>query len=347
LTGASGSLSGVNSTLVYSPSGSTNPDFGARGVNISEPADYSDLVQFTLGLINQNRNQSGVPAVTLSPVESGQQHADSLAYHGTFSHWDVQGYKPYMRYTLLGGKGDVAENVAQNYCTYTPTYDTLVFPSSCNLRTVENGIANSETGLMTRDDTCCNNSHRHNILDAFHTSVSIGIAYNSTTDALYLVEDFENSYISTESLQLSGSTVTFQGSTQQDLTGWIGASSGALIVVYYDPTPVPIEPSELRSSAYCAQISELDEPPACQYQGGYTPGTFVTEMFAPCRQGYTCGPVEYSYAQQWTQSKSGSFKIVFSMSVSETAYGSGVYSFYLYPNGDKTDAITSLSLFVT
>jgi hypothetical protein len=336
----------ITPTLIYSPSQPTNADFNASGVNISEPANYSQLVQYTLGLINNDRNQSGIPKVTLSPVESGQQHADSLAYYGTFGHWDVQGYKPYMRYTLLGGGGYVEENVYLNYCTYSPQYTDAVFPTACNLRTIENGIANSESGLMHRDIVCCNNGHRDNILDAFHTSVSIGIAYNSTTDALYLVEDFENSYITSESLQLSGTTVTLQGSTQQDLTGWTGASSGALMVVYYDPTPVPINASELTISPACAQISELYEPAYCQYRGAYNPGTLVTEVFAPCPQGNKCAPTQYSYAQQWTQSKSGSFKIVLSIASFEASHGPGVYTLYLHPNGGTNETITSLSLFV-
>ena len=340
-------LAAITPTLVYSPSEPTNPDFTASRVNISEPAGYTELVQFTLGLINSDRNQSGIPGVTLSAVESGQQHADSLAYYGTFGHWDVQGYKPYMRYTLLGGGGYVEENVYLDYCTYSPPSDPSVFPTGCNLRTIENGIANADAALMHRDGACCDNGHRDNILDAFHTGVSIGIAYNSTSDALYLVEDFENSYITSESLQIAGSTVTLQGSTQQNLTGWTGALSGALMVVYYDPTPTSISASELTISQSCLQFNELVEPASCQYRGAYGPGTLVNEVFAPCVQGYTCGPPQYTYAQQWSQSATGSFKIVLSMASLETGRGPGVYTLYLHPAGDANETITSLSVFVS
>jgi len=341
------SLSSVVSVQTFPPFEPANPNFSGGKANVSEPADYSVLVQFALGLINRDRTQSGVSNVTLSSGDSGQQHADSLDYFGTFGHWDVQGYKPYMRYTLLGGTGNVAENVGEDYCTNSPPSAALVQLAKCDLQTIENGIANSESGLMNRDATCCNNGHRENILNAFHTSVSIGIAYNSTTKAEYLVEDFEDNYIASESLQLSGSTVTFQGSTQQDLTGWTGKSSGAQIGVYYDPTPAVIDASELAFSAACSQYSELDEPASCQYQGAYGLGTMVTQVFAPCPQGYTCGSGQLTYAQQWTYSTSGSFMIVFSIASLEAAHGPGVYTLCFYPNGDTTKPITSLSLFVT
>ena len=344
---APGSLSAVSQTLIYSPSVPVNADFHASGVSISEPATCAHLVQYTLGLINSDRNSSGVPEVTLSTVLSGQRHADSLVYYGTFGHWDVQGYKPYMRYSLLGGGGSVEENVDLDYCTYSPPSSNGVFPTGCNLHTIENGIANAEAALMHRDVACCNNGHRDNILDAFHNSVSIGIAYNSTTDVRDLGGGFrEQLHQAPSRFQVSGTTVTLQGTTQQDLTGWTGSSSGALMVVYYDPTPVAISASELTISPTCLQYSELYEPAYCQYRGAYGPGTEVTEVFAPCPLGYKCAPTQYSFAQQWTQSSSGSFKIVFSMASFEAEHGSGVYTLYLHPNGVTNQTITSLSVFV-
>jgi len=57
-----------------------NPNFIDGRANVSEPPDYPILEQFTLNLINNDRNQNGVSNVTLSAVQSGQQHADSLSY---------------------------------------------------------------------------------------------------------------------------------------------------------------------------------------------------------------------------------------------------------------------------
>ena len=324
---------------------SNSPSFSGNSSTIDYPPDYSALANFTLNLINADRGSAGLGPVSLSDVPSGQQHADSLAYYGTMGHWDEQGYKPYMRYTLLGGTGYVAENVAMGYCTDSPASDTAIFPEQCSVQTMENGMNGSEYQMMNNDGSCCNNGHRENILSPLHSYVSIGVAYNSTTRAVYLVEDFEDSYIASESLHLSGGVVTFSGSTAQDVSGWTGGSSGAEIAVYYDPTPANIPVGELTLSPSCSQYSELDEPASCQYQGGYGAGTQVTTVLAPCPLGYFCGSGNFTYAQDWKQS-SGNFQIAFSIGSLESTYGSGVYTFYLWPAGDSTEPITSLSLFV-
>lgn len=303
-----------------------NPSFQNGSTKIDYPPDYSTLVNFTLQLINNDRASAGLSPVSLSTVPSGQQHSDSMAYFGYFSHWDVQGYKPYMRYTLLGGEGYVAENAGLDYCTDSSPSATLITPTSCNVQTIENGITNSEWGMMNNDQVCCNNGHRDNILNPLHNRVSIGIAYNTSTNTLYFVEDFEDSYVNSASLQFSGGVVTFQGSTQQNLAGWVGDSSGAAIEIYYDPTPTNISVNEVP-------------------QGAYDLGTQIATVLAPCPAGYICeSGSNLIYAQTWQQN-SGNFQIVFAISGLESTYGNGVYTLYLWPAGES-EPITGLSIFV-
>lgn len=304
----------------------SDPDIINNVANITYPTDYNQLATFALGLINHDRQQNGLSNVTLSAVPSGQQHADSMAYFGYFSHWDTQGLKPYMRYTMLGGTGYVAENIGLDYCTYSSISATSVIPTTCNLQTIENGLANSEYSMMNYDLECCNNGHRDNILNPSRTQASIGIAWNQNTDTIYFVEDLIDSVIDNLSLQTSGGVVTLQGTTQADLTGWTGSSSGASIGVYYDPTPTSLSVSQLSQD----------------YQGSYDAGTLVTTVLAPCPAGYICssGSSGFTYAQTWQVS--GSFDIVFSLPQS----GSGVYTLYLWPNG-ASEPITSLSILVT
>jgi hypothetical protein len=143
-----------------------------------------------------------------------------------FSHWDIYGMKPYMRYTLLNGKGAVEENVA-----YTKSGVRACLGSICstygNLN-VTAAIAQMEYNMVYNDSLCCNNGHRFNILDPYHNQVSIGIAYNSTT--VYLVEDFVNNYI-----YWLNNTPSFNGNEVQ-LKGSI-ANNYVLssIEVTYDP----------------------------------------------------------------------------------------------------------------
>src|SRR6266566_7947437 len=216
-TSTSSSIAGVSPTpKTNSPVASPgkwlldNPAFVGNSSKIDYPPYYAVLANFTLGVINKDRASAGLSPVSLSSVPSGQQHADSMAFYGYFSHWDNQGYKPYMRYSLLGGTGGVAENAALNYCNSSPPDSNDPTPALCGLQTVENAINGSEWAMMNNDTTCCNNGHRENILQTIHNRVSVGVAYNST--AVYIVEDFENDYITSGSLQLPGGVVTFQGS---------------------------------------------------------------------------------------------------------------------------------------
>jgi hypothetical protein len=72
----------------------------------------------------------------------------------------------------------------------------------------------------------------------------------------------------------------------------------------------------------------------------------ISAVLAPCPAQHTCASGNWTYAQTWQQS-SGNFEIRFSISGLESAYGNGVYTFYLWPVGDTTEPITSVSLFVT
>ena len=339
--GASSTNQASSQTSFSGGSPPPSPLLAGNSSTIYYPPQYGVLANFTLGLINNDRASNGLGPVTLSTVPSGQQHADSMDYYGYFSHWDTQGYKPYMRYTLLGGTGGVAENIAYGSCSNSSWTRSL----PCTLQTIENSINDSEWQMMNNDSICCGNGHRENIVDPLHNMVSIGLAINSTSQVAYLVEDFEDNYLTSSSLQLSAGTVTFQGTTQQDLTGWTGGGSGAEITVYYDATPASIPTSELVPKSSCLQYSELNEPASCQYQGAYDEGTMVATVLAPCPTGFICVAGNFTYAKTWQQS-SGNFQIVFSVAQLEAANGSGVYTFYLWPNGDDTSPITSLSVFV-
>jgi len=137
-------------------------------------------IAYALYLINKDRENYSLNPVTLSNITSAQQHADSMLKYGYFSHWDIYGMKPYMRYTLLGGKGAVQENVAYIYKS-----DGI---------NVTSALKQMEYHMMYDDYTCCDNGHRYNILNPYHNQVSIGVAFNKTT--VYFVEDFINNYIS-------------------------------------------------------------------------------------------------------------------------------------------------------
>jgi uncharacterized protein YkwD len=355
VSSAASSLSGSSessSTTVQSDSQvlpgnwlSDNPAFDGNVSKIDYPPAYGTLANFTLGVINNDRASADLKPVSLSSVPSGQQHADSMAYYGYFSHWDTQGYKPYMRYTLLGGTGSVTENLAVNYCNTSLPNATDAHPAPCSVQTIENAINASEWEMMNDDMACCNNTHRDTILGPIHNEVSIGVAYNSTS--VFLVEDFQDNYISLEQFRTSGANITLSGTLTQELPDWLTRQGGSEISIYYDPYPAAINISELLPSASCSKFSEIAEPPACQYQGSYTAGTPAYTVFAPCPAADGCqAGANYTYAQTWNVNSS-TFSIDFSIQSLEASHGDGVYTVYLWPSERSPEPITSLSIFVT
>jgi len=301
----------------------SNPSISNDNATISYPPNYDTLVDYALALINSDREQAGLPAVTLSSVPSGQQHADSMDYFGYFSHWDTQGYKPYMRYSLLGGTGAMSENIGLTYCTDSSPSSTLLTLAPCNLQTIENGISSSEWSMMNNDAVCCSNGHRDNILDPLHNEVSIGIAYNSTTSALYFVEDFQNDYITLSSPIVNpGNQIVVVGSmtTEEDVSQ---------ITVYYDALPQAMTTSQLDSTS------------------AYGPGTFVGGVFPPCSNGCEYYPRAVTvYASSW-QVSSTSISIDFSLNNFIQADGPGVYTIYVQTGSSTGDSILTHSIFMT
>ncbi len=173
------------------------------------------LINYTLSLINKDRSAYGLSNVTLSPEPSAQQHADSMLQYDYFSHWDVYGMKPYMRYTLLGGNQSVQENIAYTKSGVKACIGTLC--QNIGNINVTMALKNMEYNFVYNDSACCNNGHRDNILDPNHNQVSIGISYNGST--VYLVQDFINNYISwlndTPRVNSSSMQAVLEGSINQ------------------------------------------------------------------------------------------------------------------------------------
>jgi len=220
-----------------------------------------ELVNYALSLINKDRSDHDLSNVSLSLIKSGQNHADNMIKYHFFSHWDTNGYKPYMRYTLDGGQGSVAENIAWKY--------------SSSSFGVKKALEDLEWQMMY-NDSYWDWGHRNNILNPFHNKVSIGIAYDDHN--LYFVQDFENDYIrwSTMSITKNGE-VTMSGSFESK------ELSAEWINIFYDPLP-----SNLTSV-------QLEKAP---YDGGYAPGNFVG-MALP--SGYESVEGITITAQTWIQ----------------------------------------------
>jgi len=220
-----------------------------------------ELVNYALSLINIDRTTHGLSNVSLSPIESAQEHAEDMLEHHYLSHWDTNGYKPYMRYTLAGGNGAVAENLAWQY-------------SSGSLD-VTDAVKDLEWS-MVYDDAGSDLGHRDNILDAFHNRVSIGIAYDDHN--VYYVQDFEDNHIEWSTfIDINDhGEVTLSGSFR------IHQLSLESINIFYDPPPTNLTSDQLNSS----------------YSGSYSQGTFVGMALPP--NYYSVEGITIT-AQKWMQ----------------------------------------------
>jgi uncharacterized protein YkwD len=290
--------------LTQSPSVSPSPSTISPipSTTPSEIEKHEELVDYALSLINSDRQSNGLQNVTLSSIDSGQLHADDMLANQFFSHWDTNGYKPYMRYTLAGGKGSVAENCAAQLCFYSDLKEAL------------KGMEWS----MMYDDADSTWGHRDNILDPLHNKVSIGIAFDNTD--VYLVQDFEDDYVSWSTLSLS-SQVVMQGTILKS-----GESISQVAIYFDNPTPLTTQ--------------QLDNTP---YDGSYDAGTYVGMVVSPPPSGSQYLPPEEGIlivANTWSEAGQN-FNIRFDMSPAFTQYGKGVYTLYLWTDSNH---LTTLSI---
>jgi uncharacterized protein YkwD len=312
-----------NSTSTYNLSNGNNSSgatINDSTIEISFPPAYGTLANYSLSIINENRTGFGLSTVVQSPILSAQQHADSMLQNGYFSHWDTQGYKPYIRYTLLNGTGFVEENVA---------YEFTTLPTFTSTHSVEHAISDLEWQMVYNDSSCCDNGHRMNILSPFHNRVSIGVAYDTTH--VYFVEDFEN-YYANLSLPIAAQdgVVTFGGTTFQTL-------DPGSVLVFYDPTPQPLTVQTLNTNS--------------DYNGPYTQGTFAGGVVPPCDNLFG-GCTQFAsgitvHATTWNVG-TNSMDIKFSLSNFVSQYGNGVYTLSLVQgNESNPEFLTSYSVFVS
>ena len=294
------SVAPTPSTTPSTPS--TTPPSTTPSNTVPETYSHEELIGYVLSLINSDRQSKGLQDVTLSSIDSGQRHADEMLENRYFSHWDIQGYKPYMRYTLAGGEGSVAENCAAQLGYYSDLMEAL------------RGI---EWGMMY-DDAASKWGHRDNILDPFHNKVSIGVAYDNND--IYLVQDFEDDYVSWSALYLSNQ-VRMQGTIVK------AGESISQVAIYFD-NPTSLTAQQLENSPY---------------DGGYDAGTYVGMVVSPPPPGSQYEQPREGIliiANMWSVAGQ-SFNVNFDLSAAFIRWGKGVYTLYLWTDSHH---LTTLSI---
>lgn len=181
-------------------SNASNP-FSSFNYNDSS-GDTPALKSFALSEINEDRAEHGLSPLLESNNTAAQIHANELLQTKTISHMTMNGFKPYMLYSLYNGTGYVQQNVGQ--ISYVLSNDGHNYYKAsdlchdykrfyCPVIDQYKAISDLEYSMMYNDEACCNNGHKNNILNKFHTHVSIGIAFNKYY--FVMVQNFENHYL--------------------------------------------------------------------------------------------------------------------------------------------------------
>lgn len=164
-----------------------------------------ELKNFALSKINEDRIEFGLAPLLKSNNSAAQVQADELLKTETLSHLTTSGLKPYMLYSLYNGTGYVQQNVAQisyilpvngsqqNDQKPSNLCNNKKFYYYCPVIEPINAIEDLEYSMVYNDSKCCDNGHKNNILNKFHTHVSLGIAYNDYN--FVIVQNFENQYL--------------------------------------------------------------------------------------------------------------------------------------------------------
>jgi Cysteine-rich secretory protein family len=226
------------------------------------------IVQFALSLINRDRATQSLSPVTLSPISSAQEHASSMLRFRYFSHWNVNGLKPYARYGAAGGRGAVSENIA---------YFTSSWRMFVSMNSVRRALKKMEWGMM-HDDAASDNLHRDNILNPLHNRVSIGVAFDRRS--VYFVQDFEDSYVQiAEPFVPRDNEIMISGSTSLEI-------KRPQITIHFDGWPAQIGLSELRHDP--------------RYGGSYALGDMIGGVFSESEKGRFYHDLVNVYSSQWS-----------------------------------------------
>jgi len=279
-----------------------------------------ELVQHALEIINSDREKFGMPPVMLSDNQAAQVHAEDVFRNKQISHWMSNGEKPYMTYTRYGGVGGVSQNVAIAGFTKAQYEECVNVIYDCERIEPITTLDELQYEMMYEDKECCDDGHRLNILNEYHTHVSIGIVY----DEYYLavVQNFENNY---------GVEVSASGG-QAHITGQLLKGSIDYVAIQYDTIPDP---------AIYEQNKHLLS---------YSAGELVATVVKPLPLGYSYQEPEgyrLIVADEWETSDNNHVDITFDLARAVSA--DGVYTITAVVNdgvSEDTVQVTSHSVFI-
>ncbi len=306
--------------VIHVPATGRNVNDGAsvRSVPKSE-LTIADLKLHALNLINEDRRIHGVEPVFMGTNNAAQSHAEDMLAGTYLGHWWMDGRKPYMVYSELGGDSYVSENAARS------GFSQREYAEHCNQIRVRceevdpyDAIQNLQH-LMVYDDASSDWGHRDNIVNPGHRKVNIGVAYSD--HFLALVQHFEG-----------GSVTAVMSPSIEDgllrVTARINEPDIRLhdaAVVHWEPLPQQRSTDSIEElESYCVGgdfSEECGEPVA------------VILPPAPAGQHYTGLDPDYVVADHWLATSN---RIEIEADLGELAEAPGMYTVTLLRDTGST-----------
>lgn len=206
--------------------------------------------EYMLTLINRDRAAHGLSPVILDRIASqaGQIHTEDMTLNNHHGHYDIDGKKPWQRYSQVGGLGYVSENTfwwsAREYEGYDQ--DALTEESAEKPFTLhgvqafkKSDIDRAESGYYNEKPP--NDGHRKCILDPIHNGVGIAftIATNGRQYRFANTQEFTENYGQFANLPRDVSQPFY-------VTGTLGPGWEVYCVsIKWEPAPQPLAPEAI------------------------------------------------------------------------------------------------------
>ena len=241
-----------------SPTGSASV---ASGVPVSDgPPDqrHIEVKRRMLEIVNEDRAAAGLTPLVLGENAAAQLHAEASLAGCFSSHWDLNGLKPYMRYSLAGG--------------YQSNSSYVVGSDYCIVATDGYRAKDSISGWMS-----------DSALDWKHRKINVGLVWDEYNTAVVL--QYEGDHVEYDLLPvIEDGILTMSGTVRNGVVFEEDRDLG--IQLYYDPPPRPLTGGQI-ARTYCAdsgvQIASLRTPPA---SGSHYTEDEYTKPYRPCPDPY-------------------------------------------------------------
>lgn len=188
-----------------------------------DDGDVVPIQRHLLRMVNEERDDAGLSSLKMDDLacKVAQQHAIEMAENGFLSHWDLEGLKPYHRYSFAGGTDATGEN--DSSADYSKPIESDEMP-----------FAAVRMHIVMHDEVPPNDGHRQTMLTPQHTHVGFGMAWRGLH--VRLCEVYVSRYVSVDQYP-----AVMRPQSRFVLSGGVldPRHSVEALEVYYEPLPQP------------------------------------------------------------------------------------------------------------